>query len=125
MKKGVEITPEENYRLRNEDIYEGGSSSFGTKGAGAGSTISTSSSNNGHLSDGSMDEFGDRGSFMREASQTLYARHGDKKVTLADFNIKKVIGRGSFGKVFLVEKKGTKEVYAMKSLRKDVIIDYD
>jgi serine/threonine protein kinase len=36
-----------------------------------------------------------------------------------------VIGRGSFGKVFLVEKKGGKEVYAMKSLRKDVIIDYD
>lgn len=62
---------------------------------------------------------------MREASQTLYARAGDKKVSLADFNIKKVIGRGSFGKVFLVEKKGTKEVYAMKSLRKDVIIDYD
>jgi serum/glucocorticoid-regulated kinase 2 len=27
--------------------------------------------------------------------------------------------------VFLVEKKNTKEVFAMKSLRKDVIIDYD
>ena len=39
--------------------------------------------------------------------------------------IKKVIGRGSFGKVFLVQKKGTQEVYAMKSLRKDVILDYD
>ena len=39
--------------------------------------------------------------------------------------IKKVIGRGSFGKVFLVEKKGQKDVYAMKSLRKDVILDYD
>ena len=37
----------------------------------------------------------------------------------------KVIGRGSFGKVFLVEKKDSKLVYAMKSLRKDVIIDYD
>ena len=37
----------------------------------------------------------------------------------------KLIGRGSFGKVFLVEKKGSKDVYAMKSLRKDVIIDYD
>lgn len=62
---------------------------------------------------------------FREASTTLYAKAGDKKVTLQDFEIKKVIGRGSFGKVFLVQKKGTKEVYAMKSLRKDVIIDYD
>lgn len=47
------------------------------------------------------------------------------KVDLKDFIIKKVIGRGSFGKVFLVEKKGGSEVYAMKSLRKDVILDYD
>jgi serine/threonine protein kinase len=46
-------------------------------------------------------------------------------VTLQDFLIRKVIGRGSFGKVFLVEKKDTKEVFAMKSLRKDVILDYD
>lgn len=39
---------------------------------------------------------------FREPSRTLYARAGDEKVTLADFEIKKVIGRGSFGKVFLV-----------------------
>lgn len=35
MKKGTERVPEENYRLRNEDVYEGGksaSSSFGSKG---------------------------------------------------------------------------------------------
>ena len=47
-------------------------------------------------------------------------------VSLSDFVIKKVIGRGSFGKVFLVQKKGINgEVYAMKSLRKDVIIEFD
>jgi serine/threonine protein kinase len=62
---------------------------------------------------------------LREASKTLYAKGGDSSVSLQDFEIKKVIGRGSFGKVFLVMKKGTKNVYAMKSLRKDVIIDYD
>lgn len=70
------------------------------------------------------DGYSERDGF-REASQTLYARAGDKKVGLQDFLIKKVIGRGSFGKVFLVEKKGSKQVYAMKSLRKDVILDYD
>lgn len=47
-------------------------------------------------------------------------------VTLSDFEILKVIGRGSFGKVFLVQKKGdTSKIFAMKSLRKDVILDYD
>ena len=36
-----------------------------------------------------------------------------------------MIGRGSFGKVFLVVHKLSGEVYAMKSLRKDVILDSD
>ncbi len=49
----------------------------------------------------------------------------DANVGLSDFEIKSVIGRGSFGKVFLVVKRGTQDVYAMKSLRKDVIIEYD
>ena len=44
---------------------------------------------------------------------------------MSDFVIKKVIGRGSFGKVFLVQKKRSNEIYAMKSLRKDIIIEYD
>ena len=46
--------------------------------------------------------------------------------TLQDFEIKSVIGRGSFGKVFLVVKKDNpNEVYAMKSLGKNVILEYD
>ena len=36
-----------------------------------------------------------------------------------------MIGRGSFGKVFLVIHKASGEVFAMKSLRKDVILDSD
>ena len=42
-------------------------------------------------------------------------------VSLNDFNIEKVLGKGSFGKVFLVTKRDTGQVYAMKSLRKDMI----
>ena len=41
------------------------------------------------------------------------------------FEVVKVVGKGSFGKVFLVQKKDTGGVFAMKSLRKDVILDYD
>lgn len=45
---------------------------------------------------------------------------------LSDFNVLKVVGKGSFGKVFLVQFKDQKDrVFAMKSLRKDIIIDYD
>jgi serine/threonine protein kinase len=40
----------------------------------------------------------------------------------------KVIGKGGFGKVFLVQKissgKNKGNAYAMKSIRKDVILDY-
>lgn len=36
-----------------------------------------------------------------------------------------MIGRGSFGKVFLVQKISDDKVYAMKSLRKDVMLDYE
>jgi serine/threonine protein kinase len=33
-----------------------------------------------------------------------------------------VIGRGTFGKVFLAELKANKQLYAIKSIRKDVLI---
>jgi hypothetical protein len=40
MKKGVEIIPEENYRLRNEDIYQPQQKDFGSKASGSGSIAS-------------------------------------------------------------------------------------
>jgi len=46
-------------------------------------------------------------------------------VVLGDFLLMKVIGRGSFGKVYLVQKNDDKAVFAMKCLRKDKILDYD
>ena len=39
-----------------------------------------------------------------------------------DFDLLKVIGRGSFGKVMLVTRKGQTNIYAMKILRKEAII---
>lgn len=45
-----------------------------------------------------------------------------QKINIDDFFILKVIGRGSFGKVYLVRKKDTNMLYAMKALKKDVII---
>jgi len=48
-----------------------------------------------------------------------------KKITLDDFEILKVLGEGAFGKVRLVEKKDTKQIYAMKSLQKGYLIAKD
>ena len=49
----------------------------------------------------------------------------EKDVKFEDFNIISVVGRGSFGKVCLVEYKNTGELYAMKSIKKDVLIDHE
>lgn len=46
----------------------------------------------------------------------------DKAFKLDDFNVIKMLGKGSFGKVYLVERKDNKQLYAMKTMRKDFII---
>jgi serine/threonine protein kinase len=47
------------------------------------------------------------------------------QVTLASFNLIHQLGRGTFGKVYLAEMKGTKEQFAIKVIRKDVLLEYD
>jgi len=44
-------------------------------------------------------------------------------VSLADFDLIKVIGRGSYAKVLMVELKSTKRIYAMKVIKKELVTD--
>jgi protein-serine/threonine kinase len=45
----------------------------------------------------------------------------ESRVSIDDFVLLKVIGKGSYGKVLLVRKKDTNEVLAIKILKKDFI----
>lgn len=42
-----------------------------------------------------------------------------------EFELKKVLGKGAFGKVMLCQLKGTNEYYAVKSMRKEYLIDQE
>ncbi len=63
----------------------------------------------------------------RERSSTLFAKKSTEGDTtsLDDFEVRSIIGQGTFGKVYLVEHTKTCTFYAMKSIRKDVVIDHE
>lgn len=46
-------------------------------------------------------------------------------MSIDDFQVVKVLGRGAYGKVMLCEHKKTHQVYAIKSLNKETLIQKD
>ncbi|CAI4221026.1 unnamed protein product [Auanema sp. JU1783] len=60
---------------------------------------------------------------MQYSKETDYLRLKRSKLAVTDFDSLKVIGRGAFGEVRLVQKKDTGHIYAMKILKKQVMVE--
>lgn len=57
------------------------------------------------------------------ATGTISASGGSHQYSLDDFELLRVIGRGSYAKVLMVELKRTKRIYAMKVIKKELVTD--
>ena len=60
---------------------------------------------------------------MRKSVLVGFRKNSDIKYE--DFQIKFLLGRGTFGKVFLAELIKSKKLYAIKAIRKDILIEYN
>lgn len=104
---GNEFIPPSEFRIKSEDIYEEEQKSRQESE----SVVSYGSLSSAYESSGSFDAdimtLNNNISLMR--SDTMFQKKKDEKtVVLKDFVIKSVIGKGSFGKVFLVQKNSDK-----------------
>ena len=67
----------------------------------------------------------EKSSHRKRRRQNRYQNISKKSLKARNFTILSVIGRGSFGKILLVTKKGENTVFAMKVLKKSQIIELE
>ena len=129
-------TPPENLRLRDEEVLS--HDEYKNKLAGKEETIDQDPQNfsfeqsrveenlkllQGEIDGESMEQLA-RGSVLVTKNEEATAGM-TREPTLADFKIIIVLGKGTFGKVFLAEFQFNKQLYAIKVIRKDILIEYN
>ena len=89
--------------------------------------LSLSQTKNGNRVSTALDgDFDDLATEASESAATaLYRRGTLVEASWTDFELLSIIGRGTFGKVYLVACKPTGKYYAMKCIRKDVVIKHE
>ncbi|KFD71704.1 hypothetical protein M514_04266 [Trichuris suis] len=70
-----------------------------------------------------LDQCGIDGWQQEQSVLPVMTKSKKKRISISNFNMLKLLGKGSFGKVILVELKGKNRYYAMKCLKKDVILN--
>jgi len=61
----------------------------------------------------------------RDSAVTTKPQGSGRRIGLDHFNFLAVLGKGNFGKVMLAETKASKQLYAIKVLKKEFIIEND
>ena len=71
-----------------------------------------------------MDQANQEQAMMQEYNDLVVEKQNEKSgnVTKNDFEMISIIGKGSYGKVSLVKKKDTGQLYALKVLKKSEIV---
>ena len=100
----------------------GGSSSSGVGGGGSSSSSSSSGGKGGSGAQSPRGPIQPSIPASERAQADFVARVCEGAVNVDDFELLRVLGKGSFGKVFLVRLLATGGVYAMKVLKKSEVV---
>ena len=66
---------------------------------------------------------GDDGGVTEGEATSVFINKNKESAKLEDFQIIRMVGKGTFGKVFMVQHVKNKQMFAMKCIRKDVVLE--